>query len=377
MRIGYDAKRLFNNFTGLGNYSRFIVGGIREFFPEEQLVLFTPKIKDHPETNEFTKAASFTTVLPSSFLSTLKLGSYWRSFLLKNEAKRAKVDIFHGLSHELPKGICSVAKTVVTVHDLIFLRYPQFYKALDRWIYTKKLRYACKEADFIIAISEQTKSDLIEFLKVPAEKIVVVYQGCHPNFHRNFSKEELSSIRNKYNLPDQYLLNVGTIESRKNVLLLVKALKEMKNTTIPLVVVGRPTAYLDEVKAFIAANGLEKRVQFIHKVSFTDLPAIYQLSSIFIYPSLFEGFGIPLVEAIACRVPVITSTGSCFSEAAGPAAQYVDPQDMKGMAASIERVLADSSLRESMVEQSTEYIKRFEPEVIANEMMKVYRSLVK
>lgn len=377
MRIGYDAKRLFNNFTGLGNYSRFIVGGIKEFFPEEQLILFTPTIKDNPETKFFRRAEAFTTVLPSSFLSTLKLGSYWRSFLLKDEARQAKLDVFHGLSHELPSGISSVTKTVVTVHDLIFLRYPQFYKALDRWIYTKKLTYACKEADCIIAISEQTKNDLIEFLKVPAEKIVVVYQGCHPNFHRSFSKEELRSIQQKYHLPEQYLLNVGTIESRKNVLLLVKALKEMKNTSIPLVIVGRPTAYLEEVKSFIAASGLEKRVHFIHKVSFADLPAIYQLSSIFIYPSLFEGFGIPLVEAIACGVPVITSTGSCFSEAAGPAALYVDPKDVKGMADSIEKVLANPSLRQSMVEQSTTYIKRFESEVIAGEMMKVYRSLVK
>lgn len=377
MRIGYDAKRLFNNFTGLGNYSRFIVGGIREFFPEEELVLFTPKIKDNPETKFFSMAGSFTTVLPSTFLSTLKLGSYWRSFLLRGEAKRTKLDIFHGLSHELPNGISSVAKTVVTVHDLIFLRYPHFYKALDRWIYTKKLTYACKEAHCIIAISEQTKNDLIEFLKVPAEKIVVVYQGCHPNFHRSFSQEELRVVRQKYNLPDQYLLNVGTIESRKNVLLLVRALKEMKNSSIPLVVVGRPTAYLEEIKTFIEANGLEKRVQFIHKVSFTDLPAIYRMSSIFIYPSLFEGFGIPLVEAIACGVPVITSTGSCFSEAVGPSSIYVDPQDVKGLASSMEKVLEDASLRRKMIDESTAYIKRFEPEVIAGEMMKVYRSLMK
>lgn len=377
MRIGYDAKRLFNNFTGLGNYSRFIVGGIKEFFPEEQLVLFTPTIKDNTETKFFRRAEAFTTFMPSSFLSTLKLGSYWRSFLVKDEAIRAKLDIFHGLSHELPHGISSVTKTVVTVHDLIFLRYPQFYKSLDRWIYTKKLAYACKEADCIIAISEQTKNDLIEFLKMPAEKIVVVYQGCHSNFHKSFSGEELSAVQQKYNLPNQFLLNVGTIESRKNALLLVRALKELTDTTIPLVIVGRPTAYLEEIKSFIAVNGLKNRVHFIHKASFPDLPAIYQLSTVFVYPSLFEGFGIPLVEAIACGVPVITSTGSCFSEAAGPAAMYVDPQDVKGMADSIEKVLNDASLRQNMVKKSTEYIKRFEPEVIASEMMKVYRSLVK
>lgn len=376
MRIGYDAKRLFNNFTGLGNYSRFIVAGIQESFPEEELVLFTPKHKAHPETTAFDKAASFTTVLPSSLLSNLKLGSYWRSFLLAREAKHHQVDIYHGLSHELPRGISAVTKSVVTVHDLIFLRYPQFYKAIDRWIYTQKIKYACTEADCVVAISEQTKNDLIEFLHVPAEKIVVVYQGCHPNFHGIFSAQALHEVRNKYQLPEQFLLNVGTVESRKNVLHAVKALKELGDAAIPLVIVGRPTAYSKIVHDYVKDNGLESRVHFIAKVSFADLPAIYQLSTAFVYPSVFEGFGIPLVEAIACGVPVITSTGSCFREAAGPDAIYVDPQDVKQMATAIDTVLKDETLRKKMISGSSAYIKRFESAKIAHDMMRVYRSLV-
>ena len=240
------------------------------------------------------------------------------------------------------------------------------------------MKYACTEADCIVAISEQTKNDLIEFLHVPAEKIVVVYQGCHPNFHRNFSHQALQEVRNKYQLPEHFLLNVGTVEPRKNVLHVVKAMKEMGDTsTIPLVIVGRHTAYTRVIQNYLKENGMELRVHFIPKANFADLPAIYQLSKAFVYPSVFEGFGIPLVEAIACGVPVITSTGSCFSEAAGPNSLYVDPQDVKGMAAAIDKVLKDEALRKSMMVGSSAYIKRFESAAIAQDMMRVYRSLVK
>lgn len=378
MRIGYDAKRLFNNFTGLGNYSRFIVEGIHTFFPNNQLFLFTPKARLHLETTAFQNKKKYSTILPSALLTKLKLGSYWRSFLVRKEAKKQQLDIYHGLSHELPHGISSVTKSVVTVHDLIFFRFPQFYKPVDRWIYTQKIKYACKEATAVVAISEQTKNDLLEFLNVPEEKIHVVYQGCHPNFKRIITEQELTIVRTKYSLPEKFLLNVGTIEPRKNALLILHALQHLgESVTLPLVIVGRPTAYIDQLKTYARQHQLEHRIHFIHQASFADLPAIYRLSTVFIYPSLFEGFGIPLVEAIACETPVITSTGSCFSEAAGPHAMYVSPDDAAELAKTIKEVVNNTSLRNSMVEKSTQYIKRFEPEVIANEMMKIYQSLVK
>ena len=377
MRIGYDAKRLFNNFTGLGNYSRFIVKGIHQYFPTARIFLFTPKIKNHPEVKDFLESEHYTTLQPAGWLQALKLGSYWRTALLAREAREQQVDVFHGLSHELPQGIARVCKAVVTIHDLIFLRYPQFYSAIDRWIYTKKVKHACKEAHVIIAISEQTKSDLIEYLGVPAKKIKVVYQGCHPNFERTFDKDSLLAIKGKYNLPDRFLLNVGTIEPRKNALLILQAYNHLpKAARMPLVMVGRPTAYLQTIKDFAKAHQLEEYITYLHAVDFKDLPAIYQMSEAFIYPSLFEGFGIPLVEAITCKTPVITSTGSCFSEAAGPHALYVSPTDAVALAQAIQVVCQDATKRQEMVEGSLHYIQRFSEERIANDIMDVYRSVI-
>ncbi len=375
MRIGYDAKRLFNNFTGLGNYSRFIVKAIRQAHPDDGIVLFSPKIKTHPETKEFFNTAAYTTVQPPTWITRLKLGSYWRTALLKKEATRHNLDIFHGMSHELPAGIASVCKSVVTIHDLIFLRYPELYSPIDRWIYTRKVQYACKEAHAIIAISAQTKQDLITFLKVPAEKISVVYQGCHPNFHKSITEEDKVSVSKRYALPKQFILNVGTIEPRKNALLILKAMALMPAAErLPLVIVGRPTKYLQQLKDFAAANQLS--AHYLHKISFQDLPAIYSLSEVFVYPSIFEGFGIPLVEAIACKTPVITSTGSCFSEAAGPYAQYVSPDDAEQLAKTLQQVVSDDVLRKEMIDQCYQYIQKFSEERIAAEMIAVYQALM-
>ncbi len=377
MRIGYDAKRLFNNFTGLGNYSRFIVKGIRQVNSGISIVLFSPKIKTNPETKEFLNTSNYTAVLPSSWITRLKLGSYWRTALLKKEAVKHQLDVFHGMSHELPAGIASVCKAVVTIHDLIFLRYPELYSPIDRWIYTRKVKYACKEAHAIVAISAQTKQDLITFLKVPAEKINVVYQGCHPNFHKTVTAEDKAEVSKRYALPKQFILNVGTIEPRKNALLILKAMALMPAAErLPLVIVGRPTKYLQQLKDFAAANQLSAHVHYLHKIAFQDLPAIYSLSEVFVYPSIFEGFGIPLVEAIACKTPVITSTGSCFSEAAGPYAQYVSPDDAEQLAKTLQQVISDNVLRKEMIDQSYQYIQKFNEERVAAEMMAVYKALM-
>lgn len=375
MRIGFDAKRLFTNFTGLGNYSRFVVNAVHKLYPDEKIFLFSPQVKQHSETNSFRTDSGYTIVEPSRWLKLLKLGSAWRSVFSGRRANGIGLDIYHGLSHELPTGISRQCNTVLTVHDLIFLRYPQLYKPLDRWIYTRKIVQACRRADAIVAISEQTRQDLVDFLNVPVEKISVIYQGCHPIFKQVATTAEKTAVRIRYNLPEKFLLTVGTIEPRKNAMLLVRALKEL-SPDHHLVVVGRSTAYAEEVKQFVGQNGLTQRVTFVHRASFNDLPAIYQAASVFIYPSFFEGFGIPLVEAITSGVPVVTSTGSCFREAAGPHALYVDPNDVGALTAAIEKVTGDSALRKRMIEKQLEHIRQFEPEVIASNLMALYRSLV-
>ncbi len=375
MRIGFDAKRLFNNFTGLGNYSRFVVNALCESYPKNEYWLYAPKIRNHPEVDDIVQKSSIKLRDPSKLTSALRLGSFWRSYNLGKIAKQDNVQLFHGLSNELPITKPSQLKTVVTVHDLIFKRFPEFYKPIDIKIYTWKLKKTCQTADKIIAISKQTANDLIEFLDVDPAKIDVVYQGSHSNFKRSYTVEQLKEVSNRYKLPKEYILNVGTIESRKNVLLLLQSLTLLK-LDVPVVIVGKATPYMKQLTEYIAANDLEKKVIFIHNVSFADLPAIYRMANVFVYPSLFEGFGIPIVEAISCGVPVITSTGSCFAEAGGLDCLYVDSNNPEQLAEALKNVLSDGAKAKLMVEKSKNYSKRFEPNVIASDLMRIYNGLV-
>lgn len=375
MRIGFDAKRFFSNFTGLGNYSRFIVNALSETYPENEYLLYAPKLRSHPEVNSIIQNVFIKLKKPSQLTTSLRLGSFWRSYNLGKIAARDGVQLFHGLSNELPLTKPRQLKTVVTVHDLIFKRFPEFYKPVDIQIYNWKLRRACRLADKIIAISKQTSDDLIEFFNVEPSKIEVVYQGCQPNFKKTYTQEQLNAVQLRYNLPKEFILNVGTIESRKNVLVLLQSLKFLKHD-LPVVVVGKATAYMKQLTDYIASNGLEKRVIFIHHAAFADLPAIYRLATVFVYPSLFEGFGIPLVEAITCDLPVITSKGSCFSEAAGPSSIYVDTENAELLAMEIDRVLGDDNLKCTMVSESKKFIEKFEPRNIAGGIMQVYTELL-
>jgi glycosyltransferase involved in cell wall biosynthesis len=377
VKVGFDAKRLYNNFTGLGNYSRFIVTALTDNYPEDKYYLFTPKLKKNEETKPFLENKRLKTILPPSWISFLKMGSYWRSFQAGNAAEREGVQIYHGLSHELPHVPESV-KTVVTVHDLIFLRYPEFYNPIDVKIYTTKVNHACRIADRIIAISEQTANDIVEYLKIPRNKIDVVFQGCHPIFKKVFNAEERKKILSVYNIPAEYILNVGTVEQRKNAALIVKALAQLpESMRLPLVIVGRATSYKDEIVKSAKELGVEKYLIFVHDAKFQDLPAIYQGAKVFVYPSLFEGFGIPLIEAIESKVPVITSKESCFSEAAGPDSLYIDSSSAEELADNIQKVLTDQSLVTSMIQRSTEYIERFQAEVVAKGIHQVYEKVLR
>ena len=374
MRIGFDAKRLYNNFTGLGNYSRFVVEALSKTYPENEYVLFTPRVKINADTQYFQTASNVSTVTPPNYISKLKLGSIWRSFSIGQAALKEKVSIYHGLSHELPGNMPSSIRKVVTIHDLIFLRYPQFYNRIDVAIYKAKVQHACKTADKIIAISKQTRNDIIEFLKVDDSKIEVVYQGCHPNFKVSYSQAEINAIKEKYNLPQQYILNVGTVEERKNLMSLVNALPLIpKESRVPLVVIGKQTEYYLQVVSKAKALGVLNEIIFLKDLPFIDFPKIYQGAQVFVYPSLFEGFGIPLVEAIESNIPVITSMGSCFSEAAGPDAIYVNPTDEHELAFQIANVLSDHQLKNKIINASKNYIKQFSPEKIAHKLNALYQ----
>ena len=377
MLVGFEAKRIFANFTGLGNYSRFVVDALAHEYKDDQFLLYTPKLSTDPTVDKLRSLTNVEVRTPSKMISKLNLGSVWRSGILGNVAYKDGVDIFHGLSNELPFITNKKLRTVVTIHDLLFIRYPKHYGAFDVQIYHKKFRHACKVANRILAISEQTASDIQDFFGIEPEKIDVVYQGCDPRFVREYDPVDLEKIKVKYDLPDDFILHVGTVEPRKNALMILQALKILgKSMDLPLVIVGRPTPYKKVLQDYIRENKLSDQVRFLHYVDHKDLPLIYQLAMLFIYPSLFEGFGIPIVEALSSKVPVISSTGSCFSEAGGPDSIYVAPNQPEQLAHSITKVLGNASLAGEMAMKGFEYSQKFYPPQIAKKLMSVYEKVI-
>lgn len=373
MKIGFDAKRATSNFTGLGNYSRTLILSLQKYYPGDEYLLFTPKLKQKERYEPLFYHPGTRFILPGSWLFK-KCSAIWRSFISGRLATAAGVDVFHGLSGELPFFISRKVKAVLTVHDLIFLRYPAYYKFIDRWIYKLKLQYACRRADEIIAISLQTKEDLVSFLGIDPERIRVIYQACDPVFRSPVAIGRKTEVSKKYNLPASFLLSVGTLEKRKNSIMLLEAFNLLPDT-FHLVLAGRRTSYTAELEEFISRNKLEERVQLLNSVSFEELPALYQLADIFIYPSVFEGFGIPVEEALFSGVPVITTRGSCFAEAGGPDSIYIEQGDYKSLADAICRLQTDEQKREEMSRNGRIFAENFLPSKLSNELMETYRAV--
>ncbi len=373
MRIGFDAKRAFLNNTGLGNYSRDTIRVLANFYTENKYFLYTPKEKENNRLS-FLKDNKNTFVRTPQSLINKALKPYWRSKSIVRDLFTNKIDIYHGLSHELPLGIEKTnIKTVVTIHDLIFIRYPHLFRAIDRRIYYHKFKSACHRADKIIAISQQTKQDIIDFFFIPEGKIEVVYQGCNNIFQNEIAAEKKQEILNKYNLPSKYLLNVGSIEERKNLLTILKALKELPEQK--LVVIGNGKAYKIKCLRFIAEHNLSDRVIFLSDLNLEEMAAIYREAQILIYPSIFEGFGIPILEALFSKTPIITSKGGCFSEAGGPNSKYINPLSLDEMKKAILEIQNSPKLQEEMATKGFEYAQKFTDDKIAHNLMEVYNCL--
>jgi glycosyltransferase involved in cell wall biosynthesis len=382
MNIGFDAKRAYHNGTGLGHYSRTLIRSLAEYFPQHHYYLFNPKPSDLFKLS----GKNIEEVLPSRLLHKT-LSAVWRSTWIKNDLEKYDIDIYHGLSNEIPLDIQkSNIKSVVTIHDVIFEHYPEQYSRIDVEIYKRKFKYACDHADKVIAISQQTKKDIMEFYKTPEEKIEVCYQSCNPAFSETVSQQVKEQIKEKYSLPDQYFLYVGSIIERKNLLGICKAIYLLRNElTIPLVVIGDGTKYKQQVKDFIRQNGLDDRIIFLSENSLAkvassflraeDFPAIYQMSTAMIYPSFFEGFGIPVLEALCSRLPVITSNVSCLPEAGGDGAYYVDPNSAEEIAEGMRKIYADKELAETLKAKGWQHSQNFTQQKCASGVMKVYEKL--
>ncbi len=371
IRIGFDAKRAYFNRRGLGNYARNLLQGLFTHHPEAEYLLFSPP----PKESLFEPEGNFLRISPSGIWSR-RFPSAWRSLWMGREIKKHPVRIFHGLSNELPLDIDHArALTAVTVHDLIQCRYPKLYHWDERILYNLKYKQSARKADCVIATSRQTLEDLVQFWKIPAEKIRIVYQSCDPTFSQLPSPGRIPEIANQYRLPEQFLLSVGAIEERKNLLQVLQAL-EFGKIDIPLVVCGAKTAYYQTLQQFLSRHALQSRVFFLHSVSNQDLPVIYRLASGLVYPSRFEGFGIPVLEGMTSGIPVITSTRSCLPEIGGNACLYIDPDDTEAMIHAIRSILENEDLRKNMIREGFLRAMDFSMESTTGSLMNVYREML-
>ena len=284
-------------------------------------------------------------------------------------------ELFHATEHLLLplRGV----PTVLTVHDLIFRRYPAHHKRLNRWYLNTTMPLFCRRADHIIAVSEQSKRDVIEAYGIPAEKITVIYEAADPRF-RPQPPEDVAAARARYGLPEQYVLFVSTIEPRKNLSRLLAAFERVHAAGLAdaLVIVGKRGWLFDAFFADLAHSPAKDAVIFPGFVPDADLPAVYAGAQAMAFPSEFEGFGLPVLEAMACGAPVVCSDTSSLPEVAGDAALLVDPLNVDALAAALARVLQDEPLREQMRARGLAQAARFSWARAAEETLAVYRQVL-
>lgn len=386
LKIGFDAKRLFFNTSGLGSYARNLLNGLSHYHPDNYYHLYVPKSKITVGTAAFTPANNMQLHTPPSARAELLGGALWRTFTMGNQLKEDRIQVYHGLSNELPANIrISRAKSVVTIHDLLFLKYPQYYPIWDRFVYKQKCKHACRVADRIVAVSEQTKNELLEHLHAENTKIIVIYPCCDPLFYAYDDALHLQHgffVTKEYDLPfdipNDYVLFLGNVEERKNLMHLVKAIGALRNRLeVHLVVAGKGKAtYRKLLDEEIARLGVQKQVTFLDHVPQQYLPALYRCAKAFIYPSSGEGWGMPIVEALFSRIPVIAGDCPAQREAGGSHTQYVSPNDTEAFAHTIEQVLTVGSLRMDMLINGWQHAQQFRQEELCGQMFGVYKGLV-
>lgn len=374
--IGFDGKRAAQNRTGLGNYSRFVISGLSRYSDVGRLMVYAPSERCANCLDGLDKEERVEMIYPTGKWGG-KFSSLWRIMGVTGTLETDGVSLFHGLSGELPLNIRKATgiRSIVTIHDLIFRRYPECYAFLDRKIYDYKSRKACENSDRIVAVSQCTKRDVVEMYGIAPEKVDVVYQGCDKQFWQRASDEAKEKARKQLDLPEHYVLYVGSIETRKNLMLLAKALMRLPKEVVAIAV-GKRTPYADEVDRFCVANGLTGRLRMISGVSFSLFPALYQMADMMVYPSRFEGFGIPLLEALVSGIPAIGCTGSCLEEAGGPDSLYVNPDDEEALASAIDSVLSSAELRDKMVRGGMAYAQNFRQDTLTRHLVDVYKKVL-
>jgi glycosyltransferase involved in cell wall biosynthesis len=304
-----------------------------------------------------------------------KLSGLWRIWHVGKDMERGDVELYHALAGLLPFGLGRRnIRSVVTVHNLEFLRLRRHFSSIYNFYRRAIMLSSMRRADRIIAASECVKQDLMRYLHIDADKIDVIYGGCHRRFSEPVTEREMERVKERYNLPSRYLLVAGRHNARKNLNHIIETLPQM-DSDLDIVIVGRGTAETEALVRRMKALGVENRVRLLYGVADEDMPAIYHGATAYLMLSLYEGFSTTIVEALTVGVPVIASRGSSLEEVGGPDSIYVKSGDRKALVGAIKRVVENEELRRQMVERGREYAKRFRPEVIAYNLLNCYRRI--
>lgn len=360
LTIAFDAKRLFYNPTGLGVYARTLVQNLADFYPHNHYVLCSPSI---PPGTQNPFQSMDTISAPSSVPNAL-----WRSWFITKELQKKKPHIYHGLSNEIPFNIDPNLAYITTVHDVIWLKFPQYYNAIDRYIYTLKLKHAIKYSRHIIATSKQTQSDLIDLFRVPKEQISVLYQSI-PTQVAADSKPPKESLK-------PYFVYVSSFQERKNHKPLLQIYARISaQTPYNLVLIGRPGSTLQDVQNTIKALQIQDRVTVLTDVSETEKEAWIQHAAAFVYASEYEGFGIPLLEAAQYQIPLILNQTPVFKELAQDCATYFSIHNPEQAAETLLNFNAEHAHNKALA-MTQRFRELFSPMQTSHKLIELYHAIV-
>ncbi len=366
LRIGIDFTSAVRERAGIGRYARELIRALSRRDRENEYILFVPRDAD-ANLLRWDWASNFT--IRRAPLTERSLAALWHRLRvpLFIEAFVGKVDVFYSPDFLLPP--TRARRAIVTIHDLSYVRVPDcFPKPLLNYL-NRSVPRALERADLILADAVSTQRDLVDVYRVPADKIHVLYSGVEPRYRADISEAERERVRQKLNLTAPYILSVGTLQPRKNYVRLIQAFARLPITNYQLLIVGGRGWLYADIFQTIDRLRLQDRVRVLDFVADDDLPALYAMATLFVYPSLYEGFGIPILEAMACGAPVVSSNTSSMPEVAGDAALYFDPRDVAALAEALQRARADETLRADLRRKGFEQAKRFSWEKAAGELL--------
>lgn len=370
LHIGINGRSMFRQLTGVQHYTREVTRALLGLEVDDvRFTVFAGREGRRGLDEGLPVSAS---IIPAG--GPLR-GIAWEQSLLRRMIKKAGVDVIFNPANVAP--LSPPAPSVVTVHDLAFRLFPENFSRPFSAYYRVLVPRITRQATAVIAVSENTRADLVEHLGLPPEKVTVVANGVSPEFRRHIHREELQEVRRRYRLPDNFFVSVASLEPRKNLQAIFRAYRLLAGeitSTESLVLVGAGNRiYTDAGLQDELQRARPGTVHALGYVPIEDLPAIYRLATALVYPSLYEGFGLPVLEAMASGTPVITSNRSSLPEVAGEAAILVNPESIEELAGAMDLIATDSGIRNLLVERGKKRAAGFSWEHTARKTLEVLR----